>query len=316
MPKFDAAPVAELARVRWPPVSLALAIVTISRGIGRFRNRGRYWTQLERPMANKFTQMQLQAIADALGDTDDGLTGSEIAHLLRTCKMTDTDPQTTKRHRLYNAFVHAQNSKQDRVPILAFIRYAMKPEQYARDPGRYEPMRANLNRALAFCGLAVEESGKLVSTEKAETLTEAQRRADELRAELTIRHVHPDVLRFCRDELLKDNYFHAVLEATKSVADKLRTKTGLTDDGGVLVDRALGGELPVLAINSLASESERAEQKGFVNLMKGLFGMFRNPTAHAPKITWAVNKDDAEEVFTVLSLVHKRIDAATMPPRV
>lgn len=28
-----------------------------------------------------FTQEQLQAIADALGDTSDGLTGSEIAHL-------------------------------------------------------------------------------------------------------------------------------------------------------------------------------------------------------------------------------------------
>jgi uncharacterized protein (TIGR02391 family) len=266
-------------------------------------------------MGKMFTQMQLQAIADALGDTSEGLTSSEIAHLLATCKMVDTDPQMTKRHRLYNAFAHTQNAKQDRVPILAFIRYAMKPEQYARDPGRYEPMRANLNRALAFCGLAVEESGKLVAAEQAQTLTEAQRRADELRADLELRRVHPDVLRFCKEELLKDNYFHAVLEATKSVADKLRTKTGLTDDGGALVERALGGELPLLAINPLLTESEKSEHKGFVNLVTGLFGMFRNPTAHAPKITWAVNKDDAEEVFTLLSLVHKRIDGGTMPPR-
>ena len=267
-------------------------------------------------MGKMFTQMQLQAIADALADTSEGLTGSEIAHLLATCRMTDTDPLLTKRHRLYNAFVHTQNAKQDRVPILAFIRYAMKPEQYARDPGRHEPMRANLNRALAFCGLAIEESGKLVAIEAVQTLTEAQRRADELRADLELRRVHPDVLRFCREELLKDNYFHAVLEASKSVADKLRVKTGLTDDGGALADRALGGELPLLAINPLATESERSEQKGFVNLVKGLFGMFRNTTAHAPRITWAVSKDDAEEVFTLLSLVHKRIDSATMPPRV
>ena len=51
-----------------------------------------------------FTQAQLQAIADALGDTDDGLTGSEIAHLLATCAIPDVDPTMTKRHRLYNAF--------------------------------------------------------------------------------------------------------------------------------------------------------------------------------------------------------------------
>jgi uncharacterized protein (TIGR02391 family) len=191
----------------------------------------------------------------------------------------------------------------------------MKPEQYAREPKRYEPMRANLNRALAFAGLAVEETGNLVSVEKAQTLTEAQRRANELRADLELRKVHPDVLRFCKEELLKDNYFHAVLEATKSVAEKLRTRTGLRDDGATLVDRTLSGELPLLAINLLKTDSERSEQRGFANLVKGMFGMFRNTTAHAPKISWAIDKDDAEEVFTLLSLVHKRIDAANMHPR-
>jgi uncharacterized protein (TIGR02391 family) len=266
-------------------------------------------------MAKMFTQMQLQAIADALGDTSEGLTGFEIAHLLETCKMIDTDPMMTKRHRLYNAFAASQNALQDRTRILGFIRYAMKPEQYARAAERYEPMRANLNRALAFAGLAVEESGKLVAVEQVETLTEAQLRATELRADLELRKVHPDVLRFCKEELLKDNYFHAVLEATKSVADKLRTKTGLTDDGATLVDRTLGGELPLLAINPLKTESEKSEQRGFANLVKGMFGMFRSPTAHAPKISWAIDKDDAEEVFTLLSLVHKRIDAAHMPAR-
>jgi uncharacterized protein (TIGR02391 family) len=88
------------------------------------------------------------------------------------------------------------------------------------------------------------------------------------------------------------------------------------DDGATLIDRTLAGELPLLAINSLKTESEKSEQRGFANLVKGLFGMFRNPTAHAPKISWAVNKDDAEEVFTLLSLVHKRIDGSHMPPRI
>jgi hypothetical protein len=115
-------------------------------------------------MKKTFTQMQLTAIADALGDTTDGLTGSEIHHLLMTAKIMDIDPPATKRRRIYNAFVAYQNATQDRTNILAFIRFAMKPEQYARDAGRYEPMRANLNRALAFAGLAVAANGKLSST--------------------------------------------------------------------------------------------------------------------------------------------------------
>lgn len=62
--------------------------------------------------------------------------------------------------------------------------------------------------------------------------------------DLTRRGVHPDVLRFCRAELVANNYFHAMLEATKSIADKLRAKTGLTEDGANLVDAALAGSTP------------------------------------------------------------------------
>jgi uncharacterized protein (TIGR02391 family) len=263
-----------------------------------------------------FTQSQLEAIAAALADTSEGLTGSEIGHLLATCRMSDLTPTLTKRHRLYNAFAESQNGRQDRRAILAFIRQAMKPERYVRCPDRFEPMRTNLNRALAFAGLAVDAAGTLSSGEQARTLTEAERRAQELKDDLTARGVHPDVLRFCRAELVADDYFHAVLEATKSIADKLRTRTGLTDDGAILVDRALGGDLPMLSINDLSSENERSEQRGFANLVKGVFGMFRNPTAHSPRIHWAMNKADAEDLLSLASLIHRRLDAAHMPTRV
>ena len=74
----------------------------------------------ERDTAKHFTQSQLEAIAGAMGDTNDGLTGSEIAHLLASCKMKDPDPALTKRHRLYNALALSQNERQDRLAVLAF----------------------------------------------------------------------------------------------------------------------------------------------------------------------------------------------------
>lgn len=261
-------------------------------------------------------QEQVRAIADALGDTSEGLTGSEIGHLLGTAQITDTDPTLTKRHRLYNAFVHDQNRRRHRRNILQFIRVAMKPELFAREPHRFEPMRALLNRALAFAALEVEETGRLVITEeKAHTLPEAERRAQELRTDLLTRGVHPDVVRFCRAELLADNYFHAVLEAVKSMADKIRSRTGLTDDGDDLVNRAFSGTIPMLAINSLQTKSERSEQGGFANLLRGTFGMFRNTTAHEARINWAMTKEDAEDLLSLLSLIHRRLDKAHMPPR-
>jgi uncharacterized protein (TIGR02391 family) len=127
------------------------------------------------------------------------------------------------------------------------------------------------------------------------------------------RKVHGDVLRFCRAELVADNYFHAVFEATKSIAEKLREKTGLNSDGALLVDEALGlgkAGIPRLAFNRLQTESEKSEHTGLMNLIKGVFGAFRNTTAHAPRIHWQVTEQDALDVLTTLSLVHRRLDSA------
>jgi uncharacterized protein (TIGR02391 family) len=262
-----------------------------------------------------FSQDQLEAISGALGHPTDGLTNPEIGLLIQSAKMTDPG-KMTKRTRIYNAFVESQNGKQNRTHILQFIRLAMSPARYSGEPDRFEPMRAALNQALAFAGLIVDQTGALKSVEKATTIPEAQRRARDLRADLEGRGVHPDVLAFCRAELLADDYFHAVQEAVKSVADKMRRKTGLSDDGGALVDRALGSDLPLIAINARGSISEKSEQSGFANLVKGTFGMFRNPTAHEARIHWTMSKEDAEDLLTIVSLIHRRLDAGHILPRV
>ena len=89
-------------------------------------------------------------------------------------------------------------------------------------------------------GYTLGQDGKLHEITAARNLSEAEQRASRIRAELQHRGVHPDVLAFCKAELLEKNYFHAVLEATKSVAEKIRQKTGLTSDGTELVDQAFG----------------------------------------------------------------------------
>ena len=137
--------------------------------------------------------------------------------------------------------------------------------------------------------------------------------ADRLRQKLIERGVHSDVLKFCRAELVQKNYFHAVLEASKSVAQKIRDMSGFTSDGSTLVDESfrIGKKAyPVLAFNQLSTDSERSEHNGLMNLMKGFFGTFRNPTAHAPRIAWQVTEQDALDMMTLASLLHRRLDNA------
>lgn len=261
-------------------------------------------------MEETFSESEMEAIAGALADTSEGLTGSEIGHILSSLKMEDPNPEMTKWKRLYNAFVVRQNKSQNRRAILEFIRRSLRPGRYAKDATRFERLRANVNRALAFSGLAVDAAGTLHAISKVSTLTAAAKRAQDLREDLTTRGIHPDVLRFCRAELVADNYFHAVLEAAKSVADKLRSRSGLTEDGAGLVDSTLAGDYPMLAINPLSTESQWSEQRGFANLVKGTFGMFRNTTAHEARILWAMNKADAEDLLSLVSLIHRRLDSA------
>jgi len=260
-----------------------------------------------------FDAQDLEAIAKILADTDRGLTGSQIAYLLQDCRVKDVDPSNTKWKRLFNAFVEWQNEKKLGNHVLMFINRAMKPVRYTTDRDGFEFRRNELNKILLLLGMVVGDDGLVRRTEKACNLTDALRRANRLQEALESRGVHEDVLRFCRAELVEENYFHAVFEAMKSIAAKVRTMSGLTSDGAALVTEAfsLGASgAPLLAINALATETDKGEQRGFTNLLIGLFGTIRNPAAHNPKVEWPMSERDALDILTIASLVHRKIDAA------
>jgi len=68
-------------------------------------------------------------------------------------------------------------------------------------------LRAAVNEKLLLSGYELRADGNVRRAVTAVTIGEAQRRADDMRAELSRRNVHTDVLRFCRAELLDRNYF-------------------------------------------------------------------------------------------------------------
>lgn len=264
-----------------------------------------------------FNPQHLEQIAKLLADTAEGVTGSQLGHLLQDCRMTDPSPTFTKWKRLFNAFVDAQNLHQVGNHVLMFINRVMDPVRYTTDPRAFAKRRDELNVILAFSGFNVGDDGKVRWTTKASNLDDALDRASRLHAALLNRGVHADVLKFCRAELLQQNYFHAVFEATKSIAAKIRALTGLTSDGAELAQAAFGlpkdGGDPKLAINGLKTDTDRGEQRGLSNLLVGLFGTVRNPLAHNPKIEWPMEEIDALDILTLASLVHRKLDRARTP---
>ena len=255
-----------------------------------------------------YSLAHLEAACKALADTNYGLTGSEISDLLAQCRIKDVAYGTTKWRRLYSALNYHDDVAYVFAAMVHFIRAAMDPVRFVNDPSKFEVIREHLNLALGFVGLQVNVSGALTEVSPTTTLIEADARAEELRASLERRGIHPDVMEFCTAEWLSEDYFHAVFEATKSIFDKIRAMSGLDGDGSRLVNQAFLGNSPLLAINDRSSESERVEQLGFADLIKGAYGMFRNPIAHEARINWHMSKEDAEDLLSLASLIHRRLD--------
>ena len=128
---------------------------------------------------------------------------------------------------------------------------------------------------------------------------------------------------FTKENFTKDNFDHglvdavgerisnsaytdAILAGTKYLTHILREKGSCEGDGSQLVGQVLGGNAPKFPINSLQSISEKDEQKGLEQIIRGFYVGIRNPRTH--EIT-----EDSEEyciramvfIDTFLNYLHR-----------
>ena len=253
------------------------------------------------------------AIADALGETSVGLSGSEIGRLLAQLGFDDPGSDVTKRHRLGRALINQQRRDNASNCVIRFVSEAMAIGRYLGKQDRFEQLRDAVDPALSLAGYRVRDDGRIgVLARKATTFDEVAALTGRLLAESQRRDVHDQVLVYCREELIRQSTFHAVSEAVKGVCDRLRGMTGLTSDASELIDTCFAASKgrPLVTINDWETKSEASEHTGFANLIRGVMGTFRNPTAHAPRVAWPVSEADALDVFSTLSYIHRRLDSA------
>lgn len=256
-----------------------------------------------------FSRESITAIARAIGDTQHGLTGSEIGDLLAELDLYDPGP-ITKWRRIDEAFSDWQKRYGTSDRVITFLTRAMHLARYTDNQELFEKRRSLLNPPLSIEGMRINENGRVARAKQAESLTEIQKLTNSVKAELKRRKTHEQVLIYCEEEVLRHGYFHAILEASKSVFDRLREATSTDLDGAALVDNALSVKHGVLAINSLATSTERNEQTGLCNLVKSISGMYRNPVAHDPRLKRDVAEEELLEALTLISYVHRRLDDA------
>ena len=264
-------------------------------------------------MATKFRKCLppnvLEMISNVLGDTSQGLTGTEIHRFLLQANIEDIDPTLTKRYRLYNALANEQDKNRCSNQILNFISYVLAPSRFVDAPNEFERLRNAVNQQLAFVGYELKADGQYREIDSASTISDVQIKVDNLKQELENRKAHREIFKYCKAELLQNNYFHSVLEANKGLFQRIRDLSGIETDGNTLIEQVFSSN-PILIINNYQSTSEKNEHTGFSNLLRGLCAMFRNPTAHEPKIDWNIQEQDALEILGIISYCHRRLDNA------
>lgn len=260
-------------------------------------------------MYSPWPQAVVQGVADALADTHNGLTGRQLGDLLSTCGLAAYDPGEqagSKRRRLFIALWDYQVEKKAANGTIAFITAAMHPP--TGDPVAWNQRRDQLNEVLTYVACRIAKDGRVASGERARTREDALRLADSVRAEAERRGCHATALAACTPEAIQRNWFHASLEAVKGIDTYLQRATGLSGDGAALIDAAMGGDEPPIKVNNLNSRSDRNEQTGLADIMRGIVKMYRHPIAHDSARQRTVTREDFLDLLSVLTMVYHRLD--------
>ena len=166
------------------------------------------------------------------------LQGTEITNFLKAKNLQDNSGESTKWKRLYAIFIELQKKDKCINKVLDIIATILDPARFTDKKDEFKEYREKMNHILALSGLEYGENGRFRHCEKAQTLDEAERRAKTILSKFQGRNIHPEVLKYCKAELMQDNLFHAIFEATKGLAERIRDKSKIKDaDGSLLVDK-------------------------------------------------------------------------------
>jgi uncharacterized protein (TIGR02391 family) len=120
--------------------------------------------------------------------------------------------------------------------------------------------------------------------------------------------LHPQIMASSCRQFRSGHLRDAVLNSIVAVFDFLRQRTGLDKDGATLVAEAFSLDHPILEVADLTTESGRNEQKGFIQILQGVYLGVRNPKAHT--LNNDLNEYKASQYLVLASLLARRIEEA------
>lgn len=123
------------------------------------------------------------------------------------------------------------------------------------------------------------------------------------------RNIHPELPKKVRSLFDDGHWEQAVFEAFKYVEKEVRRISGLRGKTGYsLMMEAFNETNAKVKLNSLSTESEIDEQRGYRSIFAGASAGIRNPRGHEVDI--GDTPDEALDYLALASLLLRRLDAA------
>ncbi|MGJ8729315.1 TIGR02391 family protein [Listeria aquatica] len=255
----------------------------------------------------------IDSISRILGEL---LTGTEITKMFHILELPDFDIienrgyTSTKWRRIAESVTYHCKEQNSPNALFDVIEYKMRPKDFISIPDVWKTTKQEINSQLIFYGLELSDAGKIQSVVKVETFNEARKRLISFQDRLEPYHIHHEVSKYCEEELLVENYFHAILEASKGLLQRIRDISELDKDGSQLIDEAFIIKRPIILIrdNMLSTQTEQSEYKGLKSLLHTITYLYRNPQAHETRLYNPKSENDAVTAFSLISLAHQVLD--------
>lgn len=120
------------------------------------------------------------------------------------------------------------------------------------------------------------------------------------------KRLRPDLWKSIRAHYERSDYTESVRDAVFHVCELLREKSGIEDkDGTKLVDAALMGNNPAIAVSKNETTTERDFQQGIGFSLKGIMQAIRNPLSHE-KTEYL--QEDAEAIILYINFLLNQVD--------
>lgn len=261
---------------------------------------------------NKFNVQSIETLSNILANI---LTGSKITAMLNYLNLEDTYPKDTKWIRINHAMVTSQSAFRCGNKIIEIIEYVFHPTStWFTSLNHYNEEMSQINKCISYYGLELQSDGKVHLTESTSSKREANERYDLLKSKLSERNIHPEIMKFCTQDIVNEDYFSIIFEASKSIYDRIRNMTSVNKDGNQLINYCFNRNEPFIVFNSLTTSTEINLYEGFKNILLSIAQIGRNPRAHTPKIYSYENLDNCLDILNLISFAHKMLDQCFVNP--